>query len=109
MPMLDGNHSLKKGKSIMTKLVPPHGAGLLKPLLIPEDLRSQALSKAEKLTKIPMSSCEVCDLLLLSMGAYTPLDGFMVEADWQGVCDGMKLQDGVFWPRRMVNRWEITN
>ena len=82
----------------MTNLVPPHGAGPLKPLLISKDLRSQALLKAEKLTKIPMSSCEVCDLLLLSMGAYTPLDGFMVEADWQGVCDGMKLQDGVFWP-----------
>ena len=82
----------------MTNLVPPHGAGLLKPLLISEDLRSQALLKAEKLTKIPMSSCEVCDLLLLSMGAYTPLDGFMVEADWRGVCEGMKLEDGVFWP-----------
>jgi sulfate adenylyltransferase len=45
-----------------------------------------------------MSSCEVCDLLLLSMGAYTPLDGFMVEADWRGVCTQMKLDDGVFWP-----------
>ena len=54
----------------MTNLVPPHGAGLLKPLLISEDLRSQALLKAEKLTKIPMSSCEVCDLLLLNGCVY---------------------------------------
>ena len=82
----------------MTHLVPPHGAGGLKPLLVAEDLRAQQLTYAQTLHKIPMSSCEVCDLLLLSMGAYTPLDGFMVEADWRGVCTQMKLDDGVFWP-----------
>ena len=82
----------------MTNLVPPHGAVALKPLLISEDLRAQEISRAESLVKIPMSSCEVCDLLLLSMGAYTPLDGFMNEADWRGVCEDMKLADGLFWP-----------
>ena len=82
----------------MTNLVPPHGAVALKPLLISEDLRAQEISRAESLVKIPMSSCEVCDLLLLSMGAYTPLDGFMKEADWRGVCVDMKLADGLFWP-----------
>ncbi len=82
----------------MTNLIPPHGAEALKPLLLPEDLRSQELSRAQDLRKIPMTSCEVCDLLLLSMGAYTPLDGFMGEADWRGVCEDMKLADGLFWP-----------
>ncbi|MBT7956878.1 MAG: sulfate adenylyltransferase [Rhodospirillaceae bacterium] len=82
----------------MTNLVPPHGAGTLKPLLLPEKLRAQELSRAEELKKLPMTSCEVCDLLLLSMGAYTPLDGFMGEEDWRGVCQDMKLTDGVFWP-----------
>jgi sulfate adenylyltransferase len=82
----------------MTHLVPPHGVGGLKPLRVAEDLRAQQLTHAQTLQKIPMSSCEVCDLLLLSMGAYTPLDGFMVEADWRGVCTQMKLNDGVFWP-----------
>ena len=82
----------------MTNLVPPHGAEALKPLLLQEDLRAQELSRAENLKKIPMSSCEVCDLLLLSMGAYTPLDGFMNETDWRGVCEDMKLASGLFWP-----------
>ena len=82
----------------MTNLVPPHGAEALKPLLLQEDLRAQELSRAENLKKIPMSSCEVCDLLLLSMGAYTPLDGFMNETDWRGVCENMKLASGLFWP-----------
>ncbi|MFQ3211228.1 MAG: sulfate adenylyltransferase [Candidatus Paceibacteria bacterium] len=87
-----------KKEQMMTNLVPPHGAVALKPLLISEDLRAQEISRAESLVKIPMSSCEVCDLLLLSMGAYTPLDGFMKEADWRGVCEDMKLADGLFWP-----------
>ena len=82
----------------MTNLVPPHGAEVLKPLLLAEDLRLEQISRAESLVKIPMSSCEVCDLLLLSMGAYTPLDGFMKEADWRSVCEDMRLADGLFWP-----------
>lgn len=82
----------------MTKLIQPHGSEFLKPLLLPEDLRSQELQRAKDQKKIPMSSCEVCDLLLLSMGAYTPLYGFMGEADWQGVCEDMKLANGLFWP-----------
>ncbi|MBT3989285.1 MAG: sulfate adenylyltransferase [Rhodospirillaceae bacterium] len=82
----------------MTNLVSPHGAQTLKPLLLPEGQRAQELGRAEALTKVPMSSSEVCDLLLLSMGAYTPLDGFMGEQDWQGVCNDMKLSDGLFWP-----------
>ena len=82
----------------MTNLVPPHGSEVLKPLLVSQELRTQAYSHAENLKKIPMSSCEVCDLLLLSMGAYTPLDGFMTEADWRGVCEDMRLEDGLFWP-----------
>jgi len=82
----------------MTSLVPPHGANALKPLLLPEKVRIQELSRAEALKKIPMTSCEVCDLLLLSMGAYTPLNGFMGKADWRGVCEDMKLADGLFWP-----------
>jgi sulfate adenylyltransferase len=66
--------------------VPPRGSETLKPLLVLENLRGQELSYAENLKKIPMSSCEVCDLLLLSKGDYTPLDGFMTEANWRGVC-----------------------
>ncbi|MFC1751485.1 sulfate adenylyltransferase [Pseudomonadota bacterium] len=32
------------------------------------------------------------------MHGFTPLNGFMTHADWQGVCDGMKMANGLFWP-----------
>ncbi len=35
---------------------------------------------------------------MLGIGGFTPLDGFMTKADWQGVCDGMKMANGLFWP-----------
>jgi sulfate adenylyltransferase len=82
----------------MSKLVPPHGAGSLKPLLLPEAERAAELQRAGHLKKVPMSSREVSDLFMLGMGAYTPLDGFMGEADWRGCCEHMKLADGLFWP-----------
>ncbi len=35
---------------------------------------------------------------MLGIGGFTPLEGFMTHADWQGVCDGMKTASGLFWP-----------
>lgn len=86
------------GRETMSKLVPPHGGGVLKPLLIPEVERAEELKRAANLKKVPMSSRETSDVLMLAMAAYTPLEGFMGEADWRGVCADMKLADGTFWP-----------
>ena len=82
----------------MSNLVPPHGSGVLKPLLVTEPNKNKAFIRAQGLKKVPMSSREVCDLLLLSMGAYTPLYGFMSEEDWYHVSRKMKLKSGIFWP-----------
>ena len=45
-----------------------------------------------------MTSRETSDLVMMAMGAYTPLTGFMGEADWRRVCQDMKTADGLFWP-----------
>ena len=82
----------------MSKLVPPHGGSTLRPLLVPLALREEALALARKLKPIPLTSREVSDLLMLGMGAYTPLDGFMGHDDWRRVCREMRLASGLFWP-----------
>jgi sulfate adenylyltransferase len=82
----------------MSKLVPPHYSGQVKPLLLPETERAEEHKRAEKLKKIPLGSRAVSDLYMLAMGAYTPLDGFMGHDDWRGACVDMKLTNGVFWP-----------
>ena len=82
----------------MSKLVPPHGSNVLMPLLAPEAEIAGELKRASTLRKVPMSSRETSDFIMLAMGAYTPLDGFMSKADWRGVCADMLLADGLFWP-----------
>ena len=82
----------------MSKLVAPHGGGSLMPLLRPEAELADERQRAKTLTAVPMTSRETSDLLLLAMGAYTPLDGFMGHDDWRNVCVDMRLIDGLFWP-----------
>ncbi len=82
----------------MSKLVNPHGGGNLKPLLLEGDALAAELKKAEGLTKVKMSSRETGDVIMMGIGGFTPLDGFMTHSDWQGVCDGMKMANGLFWP-----------
>jgi sulfate adenylyltransferase len=82
----------------MSKLVPPHGGGSLKPLLVLIANRGEALMRAKRLKKIPITSREVSDLFMLGMGAYTPLAGFMGHDDWRASVSDMKLANGAFWP-----------
>ncbi len=82
----------------MSKLVPPHGGGDLKPLLLTGDELEKEKEKAEGLKKVNMSSRETGDLIMLGIGGFTPLDGFMSNADWKGVCDNMQTSSGLFWP-----------
>lgn len=82
----------------MSHLVQPHGGEGLKPLLATETERADLKKRAESLKQVPMSSKEASDVLMFSMGAYTPLDGFMGRDDWNGVCADMKLKNGLFWP-----------
>jgi sulfate adenylyltransferase len=80
-------------------LVRPHGAARrLEVLLVPPEERADELERARPLRRLPMSSRETSDLIMLGIGAFTPLRGFMGEADWRGVCDRMRLSDGTFWP-----------
>ncbi len=82
----------------MSKLVRPHGGGELKPLLLEGDALAAEKARAETLPKITVSSREAGDIIMMGIGGFTPLDGFMTHTDWQGVCDGMKLANGLFWP-----------
>ncbi len=79
-------------------LVNPHGGGSLKPLLLAGDALSAEQQRAAGLQKVQVSSREKGDIIMLGIGGFTPLDGFMTHSDWQGVCDGMKMANGLFWP-----------
>jgi sulfate adenylyltransferase len=82
----------------MSGLVSPHGGRGLKALQVDEKRIAEERRRAETLPKIRVSSRERGDLIMLGIGGFTPLDGFMTQADWKGTCDEMRLADGLFWP-----------
>ncbi|MBK9574288.1 MAG: sulfate adenylyltransferase [Rhodoferax sp.] len=79
-------------------LVDPHGGGNLLPLLLEGDALGDEIQRAATLPALRVSSREKGDLIMLGIGGFTPLQGFMSHADWNGVCDDMKLANGLFWP-----------
>jgi sulfate adenylyltransferase len=79
-------------------LVRPHGGGNLNPLLLKGKALAEEFERALALPRIKVSSREKGDLVMMGIGGFTPLDGFMSFTDWQGVCAGMKMANGLFWP-----------
>ena len=82
----------------MSKLVPPHGGKGLVIRLLDGAAREAELKKAAGLKKIQITSQEKGDLIMIGIGGFSPLDGFMTKADWKSVCEKMTLSDGTFWP-----------
>jgi len=70
----------------------------LKPLLLSAAEIAEEKKRAKELTVVTMTSRETADLIMMGIGGFTPLTGFMGQADWKGSVGDMKLTDGTFWP-----------
>jgi len=81
-----------------SKLIKPHGSDSLRILLLSGREREEELKKANKLKRVNLTSRETGDLIMLGIGGFTPLEGFMGHDDWRGVCADMKMTSGLFWP-----------
>ena len=80
-------------------LVNPHGKEKkLKPLLLAGKELEEEKKKAKTLKHIKISSRESGDLIMMGIGGFTPLEGFMTYEDWKDVCSDYKMADGTFWP-----------
>jgi len=83
----------------MSKLIAPHGKEeRLMPLLLQGKELEAETQRANGLKKIQITTRETSDLIMMGIGAFTPLTGFMTKADWKGVCDKFLMADGTFWP-----------
>ncbi|NTU53641.1 MAG: sulfate adenylyltransferase [Chlorobiaceae bacterium] len=80
-------------------LVNPHGKEkVLKPLLLAGDELQGAMERAGSMKQVRLSSRETGDLIMLGIGGFTPLTGFMGHDDWKGSVEECKMADGTFWP-----------
>jgi len=82
----------------MSKLVAPHGGKGLVCCLLEGSEREAELKKAAGLKQIEISARAKGDLIMMGIGGFSPLSGFMTKADWKGVCENFQMADGTFWP-----------
>jgi len=77
-------------------LIQPHGGTLINRLAEGAE-REELLAKASGLAKITVNARTVSDLDLIGVGAFSPLTGFMNEADYNSVVEHMRLANGLVW------------
>jgi sulfate adenylyltransferase len=81
----------------MANLVPPHGGELVS-RLAPKAELAERLAEVQQLPKVVLSSREVSDLIMIGIGAFSPLTGFMGRQDYRGSMSSMHLASGTLWP-----------
>jgi sulfate adenylyltransferase len=94
---MDVQDHLKENEMSDAITTTPHG-GELKHLIVSEERAAVLKEIASKLPDITLEDSHMCDLELMATGAFSPLEGFMVRADYEAVIDRMRLQDGTLWP-----------
>jgi sulfate adenylyltransferase len=81
----------------VTELIGPYG-GALKSLLVDPDEAEELKAKAGRLPSIQLSERSMCDLELLAVGAFSPLDRFVCEEDHNRIVEEMRLESGEVFP-----------
>jgi sulfate adenylyltransferase len=78
-------------------LIAPHG-GELVDLMAAPDRAAELKSASRDWPSWDLTPRQFCDLELLLNGGFSPLTGFMNQADHDSVCARMRLADGTLWP-----------
>ncbi|MGD8830911.1 MAG: hypothetical protein PVF57_09930, partial [Pseudomonadales bacterium] len=81
----------------MGALKPAHG-GVLKNLYLEEDEATREKERSRTLKSWDLTPRQLCDVELLLNGGFSPLEGFLGRADYEGVVSAMRLADGLLWP-----------
>ena len=75
----------------------PHG-GVLKELYLDVAAVQDEKQKALNYISWDLTDRQICDIELLLNGAFSPLEGFLTQADYEEVVKDMRLPSGVLWP-----------
>jgi sulfate adenylyltransferase len=78
-------------------MIAPHGGTLVSRVAPPSE-REALRTLAGPLPVIDLNAREASDLVLIAVGAMSPLEGFMGREAYESVLDRMRLPSGLPWP-----------
>ncbi|MFZ4640542.1 MAG: sulfate adenylyltransferase [Nodosilinea sp.] len=76
--------------------IAPHGGTLINRLASAEQV-ALFLDKAAAMPRVGLDERAFSDLVMIAIGGFSPLDGFMGKADYDGVVAHMRLANGLAW------------
>jgi sulfate adenylyltransferase len=80
----------------LTNAIAPHGGELINRVTTAAQ-KAEFLSKAESLPRVSLDERAVSDLQMIAIGGFSPLKGFMGQADYDSVVVNMHLSSGLPW------------
>jgi sulfate adenylyltransferase len=82
--------------STHTDGIAPHGGQLINRIATPAE-REEFLQQAESFPRIQLDNRAESDLVMIAIGGFSPLKGFMEQADYEKVVEDMRLTNGTVW------------
>jgi sulfate adenylyltransferase len=76
--------------------IAPHGGQLINRIATPQE-RQTFLDQADSLPRISIDERTTSDLVMIAIGGFSPLTGFMEQEDYQSVVSSMYLANGLPW------------
>jgi sulfate adenylyltransferase len=76
--------------------ITPHGGTLINRIATTAQ-KTEFLSKADNLPRVALDERAYSDLVMIAIGAFSPIIGFMTKADYEPVVDKMRLANGLPW------------
>lgn len=74
----------------------PHGGQLINRIATPAE-RAEFLAQADTLPRVTLDERATSDLVMIAIGGFSPLKGFMEQADYEKVVEEMYLTNGLPW------------
>ena len=76
--------------------IAPHGGHLINRIVSPAQ-KQEFLAQAETMPRLQLTDRALCDLILIAIGGFSPLTGFMDQKDYDPVVTDMRLGNGLPW------------
>jgi sulfate adenylyltransferase len=76
--------------------IAPHGGQLINRIATPAE-RAEFLAQADTLPRVTLDERATSDLVMIAIGGFSPLKGFMEQADYEKVVEEMYLTNGLPW------------